>query len=547
MTLSVRTRLIALATIACLGLIVVGLLGVAQLRSFNHSTATGLSDVQDSVNALVSVARADSAFKTQVQEWKNILIRGNDRALFDRYLKGFEEQESSVRENLKRVEAYLLASDPGSGTIARLLDDHALLGSRYRAALADFDAADPDTGKKVDVAVRGMDRDFSKGLGELVGAIQLAEAEHVQKQIAVAEQAYLDSRNGILLTLLLGTAVVALLAWVIIRRIDNALSGFAATMAAVCRDWDLRLRADTRGGDEIAAIAQGLNAMLEQFQQLVREINSHATQVQQTSADVASAVAHINEHVGTLNDSTATSAASVEQLTVSINQVRDNADQTLKISEQSSQAAVEGGTVVRRTADGMLQTADSVRAAAEAVRRLGEQSTAIGSIVKVIQEVAEQTNLLALNAAIEAARAGEQGRGFAVVADEVRKLAERSAQSAREITDNIGAMQHSAQTAVNDMDHVVAKVGDDSELARAAGEAIERIENGSRQVVGVAQEIANALREQAQASDTLASQIEAIARSSDENAAALGETSSAVITLEDMARRMQQTVARFAV
>ena len=547
MPLSVRARLILLAATACIGLLIVGLLGFSQLRAFNQTMENSSTEVRNGVAALIAVGRADSAFKTQVQEWKNILIRGNDPALFDRYLASFERQESVVHAHLEEVESYLQAADPESTTLRTLLAEHTTLGTRYRAALRNFHAADPEAGKRIDATVRGMDRDFSTGLDELVTTIQQSEAARMESQVVSSRASYLTARNAIFITLLVGTAIVALFAWVIIRRIHRALNSLSGTMTAVCHDWDLKLRADVRGGDEIAAVAQGLNAMLEQFQNLVHEINRHAKQVQHTSAEVASTVAHINDNVSTLNDSTATSAASVEELTVSISQVRDNANQTLNISEQSSRTAVEGGEVVRHTADGMLQTAESVRAAAKAVQRLGDQSSAISSIVKVIQEVAEQTNLLALNAAIEAARAGEQGRGFAVVADEVRKLSERSAQSAREITDNISTMQQSAVVAIQDMDRVVDKVNDDSNLAREAGEAIQRIEEGSLQVVNVAQEIANALREQAQASDTLACQVETIARSSDENSAALAETSSAVNALEEMARAMHQTVARFSV
>lgn len=134
MPLSVRARLILLAATACVGLLIVGLLGFSQLRAFNQTMENSSTEIRNDVAALIAVGRADSAFKTQVQEWKNVLIRGNDPTLFDRYLDGFQKQEGIVRDHLAMVEPYLKASDPESTTIRTLLADHAALGTRYRAA-----------------------------------------------------------------------------------------------------------------------------------------------------------------------------------------------------------------------------------------------------------------------------------------------------------------------------------------------------------------------------------------------------------------------------
>ena len=248
-----------------------------------------------------------------------------------------------------------------------------------------------------------------------------------------------------------------------------------------------------------------------------------------------------------LNDSTSTVAASIEQLTVSINHVRDNAEQTLGITRESAQLASTGGEVVSRTVGRMIDTAGRVRAAAQNVDELGTHTAAISDIVRVIREVAEQTNLLALNAAIEAARAGDQGRGFAVVADEVRKLAERTAQATHEIGEKISTVQQHASLAVNEMSKMVEQVNADADVAREDGEVIVRIEERARRVVDVAGEITSALREQAAASDTIARQLETIARSSDESTAALGQTTHSVRNLESMAASMNDAAAQFSV
>lgn len=508
--------------------------------------ADSFERIQRGVSALVSVGRAQTDFKTQVQEWKNILIRGNDKTNFDRYLKGFESEEAAVQLELGRVQPYVRETLP-EFDVASLVAEHQRMGQRYREALQRFDHNDPETGKAVDEAVRGMDRAFDEGLSKLVLGIQKHEIATLEGTLITSRDTYSTVRLRLLVAIVALIAAMGAMATLVVQRIIRSLSALSDTMNRAAQQRDLRLRAAADGRDEITATGRSFNSMLEAFQKLIGKLREQAGSVAGNAADVSTTVSQIDVSVNVLNDSTSTVAASIEQLTVSINHVRDNAEQTLSISRESAQLASSGGEAVSRTVGRMTDTAGRVHAAAQNVEELGTHTTSISDIVLVIREVADQTNLLALNAAIEAARAGEQGRGFAVVADEVRKLAERTSQATREIGDKISTVQARASQAVTEMSRMVEQVNTDADVAREAGDVMVRIQEHAHRVVEFADEINSALREQAIASDTIARQLETIARSSDETTAALGQTMHSVRNLESMAANMNDSAADFSV
>jgi methyl-accepting chemotaxis protein len=238
-------------------------------------------------------------------------------------------------------------------------------------------------------------------------------------------------------------------------------------------------------------------------------------------------------------------AASVEELSVSISHVADSAQSSASASNQACEATEQGRKVVEGTITEMRHIADEISQSADSVEALVEQSQRISSVVQVIREIADQTNLLALNAAIEAARAGEQGRGFAVVADEVRKLAERTSSSTSEIANTIGAMVSSTHGAVSQMQSVRQRVNEGVRLAEETGASLVTIDERARNSVNIANDIANGTREQSAASQELARSVEQIAQSSEVASQGASQNQAAAHDLHDMAAQLQKEIGRF--
>jgi methyl-accepting chemotaxis protein len=304
---------------------------------------------------------------------------------------------------------------------------------------------------------------------------------------------------------------------------------------------------DIQGTDETGDLMRALAHMQSNLRELISHIGKNAAMTAASCQSMAAALHQINGSVGGQNDATSAVAAAIEQMSVSINNIHDNAAHALTANQESAGLATQGVSVIQSAFDEMTRISSTVREAAAVVERVGQQSTEISTIVRVIREVADQTNLLALNAAIEAARAGEAGRGFAVVADEVRKLAEKTTSSAEQIARMIDAIQHSSAHAVNNIHQVVDQMEKTAGNATAARASIERIHQSSGQSEGYARDISHSLGEQSQASHLIARQVEAITRMSDENAHSVANAGDAMRELEQESRTLDAAVANFKV
>ncbi|EEF26163.1 conserved hypothetical protein [Ricinus communis] len=240
-------------------------------------------------------------------------------------------------------------------------------------------------------------------------------------------------------------------------------------------------------------------------------------------------------------------AATVEQMTVGIGHMAERTQEANHLAEKSGMLARNGEQVIRDTVADIHMIAETMQSASDEIRHLETNSEQISAVIQVIREVAEQTNLLALNAAIEAARAGEQGRGFAVVADEVRKLAERTAQSTEEISKSIAAMQASAQRAVSGTQAVAEHVNSGVERANEANRAMQEIGASAQQTVLMVSDITLAMKEQSTASTSIAQQVERIAQMTEENSASSQATADTANQLDELAVSMQRIIAQFKI
>ncbi len=382
---------------------------------------------------------------------------------------------------------------------------------------------------------------------EVMRKLMAHNSEVATRDIKAVSALQDEAFGRLVAVLVISITLLGIAGYMLIRSIRRPLIEMRSVMDKVCSSLDLTLRVNGSKQDEIGQAMSAFNRLLDNLQTSLRDMSQKITQVSGSAAEVSRTAGELSDTAGYASEAASTMASTVEEVTVSINHVAERAIEADALSRESGQQAAGGGTVIERTVGEITSIAGDVRESAGKIAALQAQTESIGAVVSTIKEIADQTNLLALNAAIEAARAGEQGRGFAVVADEVRKLAERTTASTQEIENTILAVQSGADQAVLRMQETVSRVEASVEAAREAGTAISGIRNSSAEVVKRVADISSSIREQGVASNSMAQVVERVAQMSEENSAAASQAAQSSATLQHLAEEMEATVKRYRV
>ncbi|NMF89155.1 methyl-accepting chemotaxis protein [Aromatoleum petrolei] len=532
--MSVKHRLLVMVAIALIMLATV--MGIALYR-MNH-----LASFQDDGFARTQTqARAAEASWLGAQFYQifadTIINRDLDAAKMD-----FAALYAEAGSDLQRLAEDADTPEEKAAVAAARKDVEAIVALFEKRLLPVLNADN-----EADPAIRAIDDEADATVSRI--REQLAKvAESMGREAVDADKQFDEERSRTLIeiAIIAAAAAIALAVYAafVLRSILKPLQIVQEAAERIAKG-DLTHAFEVDGRDELATVLAACQMMQGNLREIASSLQEHAEGLASMSEELAATTTQLSGSTEQQSQASSSMAASVEEMSVSISQVSDHARDVRSAATESGRKSAEGHEIVTRMVESGRVTASAVTHTAEQIRMLGSFSDQISSIVAVIRDIADQTNLLALNAAIEAARAGEQGRGFAVVADEVRKLAERTGKSTQEITEMISQVQNVTRDAVASMEKVVSHMGDVDALSREAGHAISALTDQARQVVSAVEDITSALHEQSTASNEIARRVEQTAQMSEENSAAVKETATAAHQLEGVAARLQTTAARF--
>jgi methyl-accepting chemotaxis protein len=536
--LKVAHRILLIAVVATLGMIAIAISGYVGMSK----AVDALDDVyKDRVVPLRDIKEIADIYAVDVVDLSHKARNGNidyavalERigkaearidAVWTEYLKtNLVPREAGIVKEIKQLRS------AGDASIVKLKQ---ILRSNDPNALADY------TAHELYPSIEPLSEKFS----ELVQLqIDVAREEYEASSVAAARAYWVN-----IAVLILASLIGATLSFIIAHQIDKELGGEpseAAQIVSRIAAGELDSAIAVRAGMENSMLAS-MEKMRASLYDIIAKIRGNAEQLAVDSDTMASVGEKVMQNASTQSDSTSAIAAAVEEMSVSITHISGNANDARKNSLVSGETVDHGLEIVRNTIREMGQITELTQATAKDVRMLADKSSEIGKIVNVIKEIADQTNLLALNAAIEAARAGEAGRGFAVVADEVRKLAERTTQSTGEIVATIEAIQVATQHTLKSTETSKEQVQSGVTLVDETGSSMQAVKENLDETLRSVTQINNALAEQSKASQMIGQDIERIAQMTEKNNDVVVSLNGAASNIKTLAGDLFKLVRHF--
>ncbi len=535
---SLRTQILALLSGSLLAILLIAL---ACFHFLSNGVQSYSQLIAGPLHTSQLIDEANLQFKVQVQEWKNVLLRGKQPADLAKYWSQFEERQRDVQNILgelagqKGIEANL------KSRIERLREEHRQLGAAYQKGRDAYVAAggDPSAG---DAAVKGVDRATSEQMSALVA--ELREQGTAQSAL-ISASAERTVWLGLLVMLASGLLIGLLSLWLVSRNLIEPIRNLIDYVTRLSRG-QLAERVVSERSDELGNLAAAANT-LRDF------LADTFTRLQRSAGDLDSASGELNAIATTMAGGTSEQFNRTDQVATAMNEMSATAQEVARhaadaarAADDADQSAQQGEKVMQTTIHSITQMRGEIANTATVIRRLETDSGRIGKVLEVIRGIAEQTNLLALNAAIEAARAGEAGRGFAVVADEVRNLAQRTAESIIEINQIIQNVQTGAVDAAQAIESGQARSDESVEQVTQAGAMLERITLAVEAIRDMNRQIATAAEEQTSVAEDISRNLTEITAIASTNLDNVQRTESASQNLHGLSGQLNEVTARLS-